>query len=327
MQEANHHRFRYLHLFVAGTFDGLHAGHRAVLTRAFEKGERVTIGLTTDSFVNKFKIFKFQISNFQTRKQRLIQFLKQNGWNDRTAIIPINDPYEPAASMKDVDAIIVTSENRARGERINALRQGATLPQLTLIEVPMVAAADGKPISSTRLRNMEIDGNGRLIMPESMRTVLRKPLGRVLKRFHPAQRGETFIVTVGDIATKTFLDAGVRPFLAIIDGKVGRKPFPEVVDRLQPRRVRPFEAKSGPGYISREAREAIEYCFTHSPVNPFTHHSIIIDGEEDLLVLPAVIHAPLGAIVYYGQPNEGLVEVVVTEEKKKQVVALFGKFT
>lgn len=58
-----------------------------------------------------------------------------------------------------------------------------------------------------------------------------------------------------------------------------------------------------------------------------THHdAILIDGEEDLLVLPAIIYAPLGARVYYGQPGEGLVEVVVTHRKKRQALALLGKF-
>ena len=35
---------------VAGTFDMLHKGHKALLRKAFEVGERVVIGLTTDEF-------------------------------------------------------------------------------------------------------------------------------------------------------------------------------------------------------------------------------------------------------------------------------------
>lgn len=318
----------YSHLFLAGTFDGLHAGHRVILTRAFEVGERVTIGLTSDEFVKKFKVqrVKCKVRTYEERKKVLEQWLKKN--NKYALIIPIDDPYEPAASMKDLDALIVTAENRKTGERINALRQGLALSPLTLIEVPMVEAEDGKPVSSTRMRNGEIDHNGKLIMPESMRTILGKPLGRVLKRFHPAGQGETFIVTVGDIATKTFLDAGITPTLAIIDGMVGRKPFHETLKILQPQRVSPFEAKavkSGPGFISREAVEAIERCFASYVLRPGSY-VLIIDGEEDLLVLPAILHAPLGSILYYGQPGEGLVEVRVTEEKKREVAGLLARF-
>ncbi len=307
----------YSHLFLAGTFDGLHAGHRAILTRAFEEGEKVTIGLTSDAFILKFKSSKFaQLAKYSKRKQALEEWLQAQG--KQAKIIPIDDPYEPAASMKDLDALIVTRENRKTGERINALRYALGVPQLTLIEVPMVAAHDGRPISSTRVRNGEIDNNGRLVMPESMRTILGKPLGTVLKGVAITASIESslkkVIITVGDVATKTLLDAGITPTLSIIDGMVGRKPFPEVVYRLKGATV----VKSGPGYISREAVEAIKDA---------THHAIVIDGEEDLLVLPAILHAPLGSVLYYGQPNEGLVEVIVTEQKKQQVLALLGKFT
>lgn len=346
---------RYKSLLLAGTFDGLHAGHRAILTRAFVEGERVTIGLTSDAFVRKFKRNvslrdrshgeaistkgiaaatswprndSIDIHPFEQRKRALGIWLDTKGFFDRATIIPIDDPYEPAASMTDLDALIVTAENRAIGERINLLRQGATLPSLTLIEVPMVEAEDGKPVSSTRMRNGEIDSDGRLIMPESMRGDLSKPLGRVLTaldvehvlRSDLASQGPTLRITVGDIATKTFLDAGITPFLAIIDGMVGRKPFHETLKILQLQKVKPFRfrtVKSGPGYISKEAIRAIEKM----------PRVIFIDGEEDLLVLPAIIHAPLGSILYYGQPGEGLVEVVVTSSIKKQALALLGKFT
>ena len=47
-----------------------------------------------------------------------------------------------------------------------------------------------------------------------------------------------------------------------------------------------------------------------------------VDGEEDLLVLPACIHAPENAIVMYGQPHEGLVLVKVTPEIRNKVQTL-----
>lgn len=54
---------------------------------------------------------------------------------------------------------------------------------------------------------------------------------------------------------------------------------------------------------------------------------LLVDGEEDLLALPAIVHAPIGGVVYYGQPQQGLVEVMVTEEKKREVLALLKQFT
>jgi hypothetical protein len=44
----------------------------------------------------------------------------------------------------------------------------------------------------------------------------------------------------------------------------------------------------------------------------------MIDGEEDLLALVAVLYAPEKSLVVYGQPNEGMVVVEVTKEKKTE---------
>jgi uncharacterized protein (UPF0218 family) len=49
------------------------------------------------------------------------------------------------------------------------------------------------------------------------------------------------------------------------------------------------------------------------------HTHIIVEGEEDLLVVVAVLHAPLGGFVVYGQPYLGVVVVEVSAEKKAQV--------
>ncbi len=319
----------YPHVFLAGTFDGLHAGHRAILTRAFEEGERVTIGLTSDAFVRTYKLV---IRPYEERKKVLEQFLNKH--SKHATIISINDPYEPAASMKDLDALIVTKENRKTGERINELRQGSTLSALALIEVPMVSAEDGKPVSSTRLRNGEIDGDGRLVMPEELRFTLSKPLGKILIGAaidtSIASHRDVPIITVGDMATKTILDAGVVPILAIFDGKVGRKPFLEVVNRLQ----LAISVKSGPGFISREAVEAIrESLLSHVSGLPAYEEehmfpaAILIEGEEDLLVLPVIKYATIGSILYYGQPGKGLVEVIVTEKLKQTGAKLLHAFT
>jgi len=54
---------------------------------------------------------------------------------------------------------------------------------------------------------------------------------------------------------------------------------------------------------------------------------LAISGEEDLLALPAIAYAPVGAVVYYGQPGKGVVEVVITAEKRNQAIALLTKFS
>ena len=46
---------------------------------------------------------------------------------------------------------------------------------------------------------------------------------------------------------------------------------------------------------------------------------IVIDGEEDLLTLIAILYAPKNAFVIYGQPNEGIVLIKVSEKRKEDV--------
>lgn len=312
----------YSHVFVAGTFDHLHKGHDAMLTRAFAEGDRVTIGLTSDEFVSKFRSDQ-QILPFAQRKQGVLDWLTEHGEENRCELIAIHDPYEPAASMDSLDGLMVTQDNRVRGEEVNNKRRDKGLPELALIEVPLVAGENQKPISATQIRSGEIDEQGRLTMPDNLRPELVKPLGSVLVgdaigSSIEAHRQDV-VITVGDITTKTFLTAGVIPNLAIVDFQVARKPFPELNEKLHEQRI---TVASGPGFIANGAIEIIREWATV----PADRRALVVDGEEDLLTLPAVAYGPVGAVVYYGQPDKGLVEVLVTEESKQKAVELLKKF-
>lgn len=319
------------HVFVAGTFDGLHKGHLALLSRAFAEGERVTMGLTSDLFVRKFKIFDFQFSNnenlkfkirgFADRKRDLQQWLASQGYSNRSTIVPIDNPYEPAVAVKDVDALVVSSQTRKRGEEINQRRRKNGLSELTLIEVPMERAEDGRPISSTRVRIGEITTQGKLVLPDNLRPELRKPLGRLLKGEEIAFGGK-IIITVGDATSETALDLGTIPNLAVIDLHIERKVHDTLASVPEILLYYGMAVASGPGFISEAAQRAIRAWATHCQPT-----LLIVKGEEDLLTLPAIVEAPLGSFVYYGQPGEGIVEVAVTDEKKRETLVLLAKFT
>src|SRR5450759_342575 len=225
----------YHRVFVAGTFDRIHTGHDAILTAACNAGEEVTIGLTSDVFVAKFK--KDQtIAPFTERKASLEQWLASHGYGQKALIIPIDDPYEPAASLTDLEVLVVTPDNKSRGEEINRIRKEKGLAPLGLLGVPLVSAADARPVSSTRVRDGEIDRTGHLILPDNLRPDLGKPMGQVLigdaigSSIEAHRNG--VIVTVGDITTKTLLTAGVTPSLSIVDFQVERKPYPELAGRF-----------------------------------------------------------------------------------------------
>lgn len=121
------------------------------------------------------------------------------------------------------------------------------------------------------------------------------------------------ITTVGDETTERVFMAGITPDVQIVDGKSMRKfrPFPVGSYKEEKRVV------NDPGRISEQAMSVmIESYQGNRPVR------IIVDGEEDLLALPAINLSPIGAIVLYGQPKEGIVMVEVNSKVKQKVQAI-----
>lgn len=314
---------KFASICVAGTFDGLHRGHEALLERAFTEGERVLIGITSDMYVSQYKPRKLLKipKSLMLRKQYLKEWLSRHGYVHRATIVSIDDPFEPAASDPSLDALIVSDESIGNGEELNRRRVARGLAPLVLHVVSLIPAEDLEPISSTRIRAGEIDRTGKLIMPVAMRSELTRPLGQVLTDAEIYQsfvrNQHAMIISVGDLTTKILLEAGITPRLMIIDNKVGREAFTDLAPMIQKRRFRIQTVASGPGFISREANRLIQ---------TFPTGVIEVQGEEDLLVLPAVLAAPYGSIGYYGQPDKGVVEVVVTEEKKNEVRRILSGF-
>ena len=59
-------------------------------------------------------------------------------------------------------ALVVSEETSSKGAHLNELRAERNLPPVEILVVPMVLAKDGKAISSTRIKNSEIDSSGNL---------------------------------------------------------------------------------------------------------------------------------------------------------------------
>ena len=147
---------------VAGTFDMLHKGHKALLRKAFEVGERVVVGLTTDEFAARMHK-PHEVAPYKERLEELLVFIMREGQLHRTEVVAINDPYGPAAWDDGFEALVVSEETAPRAEEINALRARRGLKPLELVVIPMVKAENGRPISTTRIRAGEIDREGHLL--------------------------------------------------------------------------------------------------------------------------------------------------------------------
>ncbi len=167
---------------------------------------------------------------------------------------------------------------------------------------------------------------------------------------------DSYVITVGDHTTEKMIRFGMTPSLQITDGleKRRRRPHPELAesrgggdndggggggdnrsravatttttttagDPHAPPKTTILEVANPPGEITFASIGAIRRAFSIRP--PVRIH---VDGEEDLLVIPACIHAPDNATVLYGQPDEGLVITVITNEvrnKMRNILALMG---
>jgi len=104
------------------------------------------------------------------------------------------------------------------------------------------------------------------------------------------------------------IEKGISPDVLIVDNRVMRKkvkPIPVDVSRT-------LNIKNPPGTLTDEAWTVIEDALKQKQTT-----RVLVDGEEDLLTLVAVLCAPEKSLVVYGQPQVGIVAVKVTEQKKK----------
>jgi cytidyltransferase-like protein len=153
--------FKYRRIALGGTFDHLHPGHKELLKKAFDTGESVFIGLTSDDFASREG--KKIEENYDERKSDLDQYLRKQYPRRKYEISKLNDRFGPAIFSDKIDAIAVSVETLPAVEPANEKRRDLGLPDLKVEVVPMTLAQDGKKISSTRIRAGEIDTNGRLI--------------------------------------------------------------------------------------------------------------------------------------------------------------------
>ena len=146
---------------LGGTFDIIHHGHITLLSNAFEISEKVIIGLTSDEFVQKKG--KNPIHKYDERLKNLTSLIFKKFPNSYFEISQLNNDFGPAVFEKEVQALVVSDETKNQGNILNKLRTERNLSPVEIIVVPMTLAKDGKRISTTRIKNSEIDSDGNLL--------------------------------------------------------------------------------------------------------------------------------------------------------------------
>ena len=125
------------------------------------------------------------------------------------------------------------------------------------------------------------------------------------------------------MVTYHFERAGVTPDVSVVDGLTKREAVEDSVAEGVARlggETREVHVENPAATITREIVEALREAI----VGP-EPTVVVVEGEEDLVTLPAIVAAPLGASVVYGQPNEGMVHAKVTEDAKAKMLDLLGR--
>ncbi len=156
-------------------------------------------------------------------------------------------------------------------------------------------------------------------LPDQHRDAFRAPYGRLhpsIGAARPVLEGRT-ILSVGDVVTAGLVAEGLFPTVAVVDGFTARDvPVPPV--RIPGARV--IRVKNPAGYLTDELALAVRDGLASPPA------LIVVEGEEDLAVVPLALAAPDGSILVYGQPGEGVVISLIDDEQRRRAAALFDLF-
>jgi cytidyltransferase-like protein len=337
---------KFRHAIVAGTFDHLHAGHRKLLLTAIHQADRISCGLTHQSLTRK-KPLSSLIQSPHQRRQELASLLasKSRHWT----IFPLKHPIEPAASSLEFDAIVASQETAPAVSRINQLRKKKHLQPLRPIIINLLPSSDKNRLSSTRIRQGKINRQGlayqqifpqnnSLILPSLQRHHFRRPFDTLLvgsqNCLHLAGlqakklliKNPPFLtIAVGDIATMSLLQQHLPLNLAIVDLKTKRRPLFNNIAKLGLSSTVQHFALNPPGQITPQLVASLNRTLNLLLNHPACQ-TILVNGEEDLAVLPAILLSPLNTVIFYGQPNKGLVYIRVTEASKQKALTLLQKF-
>ncbi len=162
----------------------------------------------------------------------------------------------------------------------------------------------------------------KLLADEQLRQRLKEPLGdlvagtisecnNALKQVQENEKPHMLIL-VGDTISRNAVEAGIRPDVLIIDHIEMRRKAAEFAHG----KTRVFRTANEPGTIDLLAWQAVVEAVQKGD------GAVLVDGEEDLLTLVAIIVAPEGSLVAYGQPERGIVLVRTTADKKGEIERL-----
>jgi hypothetical protein len=116
-------------------------------------------------------------------------------------------------------------------------------------------------------------------------------------------------VLVGDTVARESVQAGIKPDIVIIDNREMRGEAFHFAHEQK----HIFRTINPAGMIDTDAWKTVEEAVRMGD------SLVVVEGEEDLLTLVAILASPLRSLVVYGQPKQGIVMVQVLAETKREI--------
>lgn len=164
-----------------------------------------------------------------------------------------------------------------------------------------------------------------LLLPDSLRQRFTQPLGQLVAgsisdcnnaiKTTIQNEAPPKVVLVGDTVSRHAMEMGIHADLIIVDNKEMRRSSMPVSlgTRKKVSLINPQGTIAANSWDVIARALEVEDC------------TVVVEGEEDLLVLVAVSVAPIRSLVVYGQPNVGIVLVRASVEKKREVAQVLAQ--
>jgi len=129
-----------------------------------------------------------------------------------------------------------------------------------------------------------------------------------------SERSWTKVICVGDVVASYCIKSGRLPDVVIVDGKTKRQqPIAELDVEVKALGYDVIRIVNPPGGVTPEAIEHLCKILKESG-----RQLLLIEGEEDMLTLPALMCAPVGSLVIYGIPDRGASLVVTNSDVSRE---------
>jgi len=154
-------------------------------------------------------------------------------------------------------------------------------------------------------------------LPENLRSKLRRPWGipifgnkkKVEEKFLKFLTERRFkkIIAVGD-----YCSLNLQSDIKIFDGKIKRRKIKKVLKFH-------LKSKNPSGTIQGKVWKKIKKAIAENK-------NLFVEGEEDLLVIPAVLLSPKNSLVIYGFPKKGICAIETNQKMKREIKNLLKLF-